>query len=719
MAIQLPGPSERSTPSAQQRGGLRYQGAAAPETFSRANIQAPMTAGQGGEALGQAMMKTGDRLYEAGERDRLKTATLDTAKAKSYFLRENIRIQGELEQDPDYQNYETNYNKRSAEAYQNAMGMVKDPEARAMLDMDLKDSGARSAASIKSLAYKKSVQARTGLFQETLNESLDSALAAPDEPTRKQALNTAGESILAAFREGIIDEGEMKKTTREFKEKYGEAWVSTQDPETLLKLLTTDKAAPLSVRNNNPGNIRGNDGNFQVFPDKESGLAAMKNDLTIKVTGKSKAMAGKFGEGYQPTVTNVISTWAPDSENDTKAYIATVSKETGFAPDKVLTEADIDKLMTAMIKVEGGPDASKAFAKTGTPLDYMPAEKRIKLKSDVSQKVIYESMNADPAGTYQRLKSGEFDNVFDPEQIIKFQKEAQTAFTNKQDVAEIERLMVEAGNNRAEYDKFINGELNTPSAIQDSQFSPEMKSYMMKEISQSNDKAPAPELRLQEFNRLNDRLQQIKVDMGGKSGEKFAFSDFKAGVKTMQDMKKFQTDVIKAVSQKLISKDEGDAFMKVFSNSVMAAVSGDNTEGGSWKKGVQDPYARAFDSFNAYLKRNDRPKDLLAKKELTLRFADFLGEYQSTGKASEDEKIIDTAINAATASFAKDEMPVLRTLPGTPNAAIDGDGLKKTVTGGKSDLKPDASLTVPFKIMEDKNGNRARVYPDGRIEEIK
>lgn len=116
-----------------------------------------------------------------------------------------------------------------------------------------------------------------------------------------------------------------------------------------------DANAPLSVRNNNPGNLRDSStGEFRVFNTPEEGTAAMRSDLTAKITGNSPAMEKNYGKHYSPTLSNLITTYAPASENDPKAYIATVSKETGLAPDQVLTTKDIDKLMPAMAKVEAG-----------------------------------------------------------------------------------------------------------------------------------------------------------------------------------------------------------------------------------------------------------------------------------------------------------------------------------------------------------------------------
>jgi len=118
---------------------------------------------------------------------------------------------------------------------------------------------------------------------------------------------------------------------------------------------------PLSVRNNNPGNLRDSStGQFRVFDTPEAGQAAMQADLTAKISGNSPAMEKNFGKGYSPTLSNVITTYAPPTENNTKAYIDTVSKATGIAPDQILKTNDLAKLMPAMASVEAGGSSSLA-----------------------------------------------------------------------------------------------------------------------------------------------------------------------------------------------------------------------------------------------------------------------------------------------------------------------------------------------------------------------
>lgn len=126
---------------------------------------------------------------------------------------------------------------------------------------------------------------------------------------------------------------------------------------------------PLNVRSNNPGNMRDvKTGVFRQFATPEEGLAAMSSDLTAKVTGNSGVMKSKYGEGYKPTLQNVIETWAPPSENDTQKYVNFVAEQSGISPTQTLSPLDIQKIMPAMVKMEGGEEAAQYFSGAQQPV---------------------------------------------------------------------------------------------------------------------------------------------------------------------------------------------------------------------------------------------------------------------------------------------------------------------------------------------------------------
>lgn len=119
------------------------------------------------------------------------------------------------------------------------------------------------------------------------------------------------------------------------------------------------------IRNNNPGNLgfagqRGasrenGSGRFASFNTPEEGIAAMSKQLDLHFTGKS-AKAKELGRPLQ-SVTDIISAWAPPNENDTKAYISSVSKQLGVSPTARLNMNDPatkTALMQAIVKKENG-----------------------------------------------------------------------------------------------------------------------------------------------------------------------------------------------------------------------------------------------------------------------------------------------------------------------------------------------------------------------------
>lgn len=123
------------------------------------------------------------------------------------------------------------------------------------------------------------------------------------------------------------------------------------------------------LNNNNPGNIRRNsavwkgekipstDKAFKQFVSIEFGYRAMLRLLqNYKEWNNCK------------TVNQMIARWAPPVENNTQAYIRTVCKEAGIAPNQ---EVDVNNKMlmcriaAAMSKVENGVPARMEDVEAG------------------------------------------------------------------------------------------------------------------------------------------------------------------------------------------------------------------------------------------------------------------------------------------------------------------------------------------------------------------
>lgn len=125
--------------------------------------------------------------------------------------------------------------------------------------------------------------------------------------------------------------------------------ISAEDKQTL----------PRGYRNNNPLNIRYNaannwqgkvlpntDGAFEQFETMEHGYRA------------ALYLIRKYIRNYGlQTVADLISRWAPNTENNTAGYISRVCKTTGLEPATVITADDRDKIEDityAMAIVENG-----------------------------------------------------------------------------------------------------------------------------------------------------------------------------------------------------------------------------------------------------------------------------------------------------------------------------------------------------------------------------
>ena len=118
---------------------------------------------------------------------------------------------------------------------------------------------------------------------------------------------------------------------------------------------------PRGIRNNNPLNIRvGNvwlgevkyptDPHFEQFNSMEYGLRA------------GFVLLRRYIRHYKrQTIEDIISSWAPSNENNTKAYIDTVVKVSGIPSNRILHYSDKEtmcKLVDAMCFVENGAHVS-------------------------------------------------------------------------------------------------------------------------------------------------------------------------------------------------------------------------------------------------------------------------------------------------------------------------------------------------------------------------
>jgi len=129
----------------------------------------------------------------------------------------------------------------------------------------------------------------------------------------------------------------------------------TQPPPSQPSIPAPASSDPRGIRNNNPLNIEagpftqgqpgysGSDGRFAKFTSMDQGLGAAN---TLLDTYQSK-------HGLN-TVRGIIGRWAPQGENDTNGYVASVAARMGIDPDQPLTPEQRQPLIQAMAQFENG-----------------------------------------------------------------------------------------------------------------------------------------------------------------------------------------------------------------------------------------------------------------------------------------------------------------------------------------------------------------------------
>lgn len=114
-------------------------------------------------------------------------------------------------------------------------------------------------------------------------------------------------------------------------------------------------AGPRGIRNNNPLNIRHGSSQWQGMSPEQTDpefVQFIAPEWGIRAAAVTlRTYRNKYGLN---TLAQIIARWAPPTENNTEAYIRSVSSRSGIAPDQVVTDADLPALLEAMTKHENG-----------------------------------------------------------------------------------------------------------------------------------------------------------------------------------------------------------------------------------------------------------------------------------------------------------------------------------------------------------------------------
>jgi hypothetical protein len=128
-----------------------------------------------------------------------------------------------------------------------------------------------------------------------------------------------------------------------------------QSSEDLPSMPVSSSNQTIAVRNNNPLNIRETSDNWQGLSSPRASKGFF--NFTAPEYGFRAArviIMGAYANRGVRSVSQIISTWAPKSENNTQAYIAFVEKDSGLRGNTLITKNNIRPLLVSMAKMESG-----------------------------------------------------------------------------------------------------------------------------------------------------------------------------------------------------------------------------------------------------------------------------------------------------------------------------------------------------------------------------
>ena len=159
-----------------------------------------------------------------------------------------------------------------------------------------------------------------------------------------------------------------------------------QDPNEVRGVRTNN---PLNLSFANQPNAIGTDGRFAVFQTPEEGVAASVRQLQL------------YGQRGLNTIDQIVSRWAPPSENNTPAYIQAVAQRVGVSPNQEIDLSDpniMRRLVNAMSVQEVGRVIPEDVLQRGVELGYQPPQQRQQPSLTPAQAQITAPSPAAPGG---------------------------------------------------------------------------------------------------------------------------------------------------------------------------------------------------------------------------------------------------------------------------------------------------------------------------------
>ncbi len=115
---------------------------------------------------------------------------------------------------------------------------------------------------------------------------------------------------------------------------------------------------PRGIRNNNPGNLRRNGDPWQGLAERQGDIEFFTfKDAIYGIRALARTLIAYQDKHGLRSIRQIVSRWAPPTENNTNAYVRAVAADTGLDADQSLDMHRFDHLLPltkAIIRHENG-----------------------------------------------------------------------------------------------------------------------------------------------------------------------------------------------------------------------------------------------------------------------------------------------------------------------------------------------------------------------------
>lgn len=186
---------------------------------------------QAEEAQGAELQSIGKQLNDADTK-------LDQARAKSFYLQQNLKAINGFDNDPDYSTYKKRYTEQMKDVQNQAGAMIKDPMQRQLFEGEISVETARGLENVQKQAQRKEADISVANLYQTISDNREASLAAPDEATKSALISANGDMINASVGKGYLTAVQGFELKRRTVEDQALANLSTLDPYQQVKVLS-------------------------------------------------------------------------------------------------------------------------------------------------------------------------------------------------------------------------------------------------------------------------------------------------------------------------------------------------------------------------------------------------------------------------------------------------------------------------------------------------